>query len=332
MKKLKINIRIISLIIIPVAIILAFVFNDISKPTNIKKIGILQLVEHDALDEARKGFVDGLAEYGLVDGENITIDYENAQGEQSNCCLLTNKLINKKSDLILSIATPAAQALANASKDIPILITAITSPQSAGLVETNEKPNTNVTGTSDLAPVKKQIGLIKDLVPSAKKIGILFCSNEANSEYQVSLAVQEIEKLGLQSQIFTVSQSSEVAQVVQSMVGNVDAIYTPTDNMMASTMPTISSIATEAGIPIVCGETNVVRKGAIGTYGMDYYKLGKLTAHQAFEILVNHKKPQDMPIEYLEQNDLTLNNDIINALNIKVPEKLKSIAQFVKTE
>ncbi len=329
---MKINIRIISLIIIPAAIILAFVFNDMSKPTNIKKIGILQLVEHDALDEARKGFTDGLAEYGLVDGENIIIDYENAQGEQSNCCLLTNKLINKKSDLILSIATPAAQALANATKDIPILITAITSPQSAGLVETNEKPNTNVTGTSDLAPVKKQIGLIKDLVPSAKKVGILFCSNEANSEYQASLAVQEIEKLGLQSQIFTVSQSSEVAQVVQSMVGNVDAIYTPTDNMMASTMPTISSIATEAGIPIVCGETNVVHKGSIGTYGMDYYKLGKLTAHQAFEILVNHKKPQDMPIEYLEQNDLTLNSDIINALNIKVPEKLKSIAQFVKTE
>ena len=320
----------IFLIIIPFAIILAFIFNDMSRPANLK-IGVLQLVEHDALDEARKGFVDGLAEYGLVDGENISIDYENAQGEQSNCCLLTNKLINKKSDLILSIATPAAQALANATKDIPILITAITSPQAAGLVETNEKPNTNVTGTSDLAPVKKQIGLIKDLMPSAKKIGILFCSNEANSEYQAGLAVSEIEKLGLQSQIFTVSQSSEVAQVVQSMVGNVDAIYTPTDNMMASTMPTISSIATAAGIPIVCGETNVVHKGAIGTYGMDYYKLGKLTAHQAFEILVNHKKPQDMPIEYLEQNDLTLNSDIIEALHIKVPEKLSNIAQFVKT-
>lgn len=331
MKKLKINIKMIFLIIVPFAIISAFMFNDMSKPANIK-IGVLQLVEHDALDEARKGFVDGLEEYGLVDGENISIDYENAQGEQSNCCLLTNKLINKKSDLILSIATPAAQALATATKDIPILITAITSPQAAGLVETNEKPNTNVTGTSDLAPVKKQIGLIKDLMPSAQKIGILFCSNEANSGYQASLAVKEIERLGLQSQIFTVSQSSEVAQVVQSMVGNVDAIYTPTDNMMASTMPTISSIATAAGIPVVCGETNVVHKGAIGTYGMDYYKLGKLTAHQAFEILVNHKKPQDMPIEYLKENDLTLNSDIIEALHIKVSEQLSSIAQFVKTE
>lgn len=328
---MKISVKMIFIMIVPIAIILTFVINDMSKPSNLK-IGILQLVEHDALDEARKGFVDGLAEYGLVDGENISIYYENAQGEQSNCCLLTNKLINKKSDLILSIATPAAQALANSTKDIPILITAITSPQAAGLVETNEKPNTNVTGTSDLAPVKKQIGLIKDLMPSAQKIGILFCSNEANSEYQASLAASEIEKLGLQSQMFTVSQSSEVAQVVQSMVGNVDAIYTPTDNMMASTMPTISSIATAAGTPIVCGESNVVHKGAIGTYGMDYYKLGKLTAHQAFEILINHKKPQDMPIEYLEENDLTLNSDIINALNIKVPEKLSKIAKFVKTE
>ena len=145
MKKLKIGLKMIFLIIIPVAIIMAFVLNDVSKTAN-PRIGILQLVEHDALDEARKGFLDGLAEHGLIDGENITIDYENAQGEQSNCCLLTNKLINKKTDLILSIATPAAQALANATKDIPILVTAITSPQAAGLVETKQTAKINDYG------------------------------------------------------------------------------------------------------------------------------------------------------------------------------------------
>jgi len=296
------------------------------------KIGILQLVEHDALNEARLGFVDGLSELGLRDGENIILDYENAQGEQSNCYLLANKFINQKSDLVLAIATPAAQAIANATRDIPILVTAITSPMAAGLVESNSKPNTNVTGTSDLAPVKKQINLIKKLKPSVEKIGILFCSNEANSEYQASLAIEEIEKLGLSSQVFTVSQSSEVAQVVQDMVNSVDAIYTPTDNMMASTMPTISSIATPAGIPIVCGETNVVHKGSVGTYGMDYYKLGKLAAHQAFDILMNNKKPQDMPIEYLEENELTLNTDIIDKLKLNVPEDLRKIAKFTRTE
>ena len=296
------------------------------------KIGILQLVEHDALDQARKGFVDGLEELGLVDGKNIELDYENAQGEQSNCCLLSNKLINKNADLILAIATPAAQAIANATKNIPILITAITSPEAAGLVESNEKPNSNVSGTSDLAPVKKQIALIKNLKPSVEKIGILFCSNEANSEYQANIAVKEIEKLGLKSQIFTVSQSSEVAQVVQNMISSVDAIYTPTDNMMASTMPTISAIATPQNVPIVCGETNVVGKGAVGTYGMDYYKLGKLAARQAFEILINGKKTQDMPIEYLQDNELTLNSDVICALGIDIPKDLKNISNFVKTQ
>ena len=302
------------------------------KSENKIKIGILQLVEHDALNEARLGFIDGLSEYELIDGENIILDYENAQGEQSNCYLLANKLINKKSDLVLAIATPAAQAIANATRDIPILVTAITSPMAAGLVESNTKPNTNITGTSDLAPVKKQINLIKELKPSVEKIGILFCSNEANSEYQANLAIEEIEKLGLSAQVFTVSQSSEVAQTVQSMLGSVDAIYTPTDNMMASTMPTISSIATSAGIPIVCGETNVVHKGSVGTYGMDYYKLGKLAAHQAFDILINNKKPNDMSIQYLEENQLTLNADIIEKLKLNVPEKLKKVADFVHTQ
>ncbi len=328
---MRINIKLLLLIICPIVII-SMVLNGRDVNSGKIKIGILQLVEHDALDQARKGFVDGLEELGLVDGKNIEIDYENAQGEQANCCLLSNKLINKKSDLILAIATPAAQAIANATKNIPILVTAITSPESAGLVESNEKPNSNVSGTSDLAPVKKQIALIKNLKPSVEKIGILFCSNEANSEYQANLAVKEIEKLGLKSQIFTVSQSSEVAQVVQSMVSSVDAIYTPTDNMMASTMPTISSIATAQNIPVVCGETNVVGKGAIGTYGMDYYKLGKLAARQAFEILINGKDPQNMPIEYLKDNELTLNSDIIDALGIKIPDHLKNISQFVKTQ
>ena len=328
---MKINIKLLLLIISPIVIISMILTNSNQSVRKIK-IGILQLVEHDALDQARKGFVDGLAERGLIDGQNIVIDYENAQGEQANCCLLGNKLINQKTDLILAIATPAAQALANATKDIPILITAITSPEAAGLVESNQMPKTNVSGTSDLAPVKKQIGLIKNLKPSAQKIGILFCSNEANSEYQANLAAKEIEKLGLKSQIFTVSQSSEVAQVVQNMITSVDAIYTPTDNMMASTMPTISAIATPENIPIVCGETNVVSKGAIGTYGMDYYKLGKLAANQAVEILIHGRNPQDMAIEYLQDNELTLNSDIIDALGIKIPDNLKNVANFVKTQ
>ena len=296
------------------------------------KIGILQFVEHEALDAARLGFIDGLAENGLINGENIILDYENAQGDQSNCYLLASKLVNKNVDLTLAIATPAAQALANTNKNKPILITAITSPEAVGLVESNQKPNTNVTGTSDLAPIKKQIKLINQLKPHAKTVGILFCANEPNSAYQAGLAREEINKSGLKSKTFTVSQASEVAQVVQSMLVSVDVIYTPTDNMMASTMPTISNIAMSAAIPIVCGETNVVNKGAVGTFGMDYYKLGKLTAHQAFEILINHKKTQDMPIEYLGENQLTLNAEVIKKLKIEVPDELIKIAKFTCTQ
>ncbi len=306
--------------------------NNQSKAEGKFRIGILQLVEHDALDEARLGFIDGLAEHGLVDGKNMTLEYENAQGDQSNCYLLASKLVNKNADLVLAIATPAAQAMANASRDVPILVTAITSPEAAGLVKSNEKPETNVTGTSDLAPVKKQIGLIKQLVPAAERVGILFCSNEANSAYQAKLAAEELSNIGLTSQTFTVSQASEVPQVVQSMIGTVDVIYTPTDNMMASSMPTISSTATPAGVPIICGETNVVHKGAVGTYGMDYYKLGKLAAHQAFEILINRKRPQNIPVEYLEENQLTLNTDIIEKLNLTVLDELRKTAEFTRTK
>lgn len=301
--------------------------------TNITKsnkfqISILQLVEHDALDQAKLGFLEGLTDVGLTN-DKITVNYENAQGDQSNCYLLANKFINQKSDLILAIGTPAAQAIANATKNIPILVTAITSPESVGLVKSNINPQTNVTGTSDLAPIDKQISLIKQLKPSTNILGILYCSNEPNSAYQAELAKIEAKKLNLKTKIFTVSSSNEVPQVVQNMAQSVDFIYTPTDNLIASSMPTISSIATSANIPIVCGETNVVKNGSIGTYGMDYYELGKITARQAKEILIDKKQPQSMPIEYLENNKLTLNQSIINKLNISIPEHLKNFAEYI---
>lgn len=219
--------------------------------------------------------------------------------------------------------------MANATKDIPILITAITSPESAGIVKTNERPETNVTGTSDLVPVDKQIKLIKDLKPSTQRIGILYCSNEANSAYQSEIAKSETEKLGMHAKIYTVSASSEVPQVVQTMVNEVDFIYTTTDSVIASCMPTISSIASPANVPIVCGETNGIYNGALATYGMDYYELGKITAKQAKEILIDKKHPQSMPIKYLENNKLLLNQSVLNEINMTVPDDLKILAEYI---
>ena len=201
------------------------------------KIGIIQLVEHPALDAAYKGFVDGLADAGYKDGENIAIDYQNAQGEQANCVTIANKLVNDKDDLILAIATPAAQAVAQLTKDIPILITAVTDPESAKLVETNAHPGNNVTGTSDLTPVSAQIDLLKRIVPNAKTVGLMFCSSEQNSVFQIGLAKAACERSGLKYVEGSVSNSNEIQQVTQSLVGKVDAIYIPTDNMLAAGMP-----------------------------------------------------------------------------------------------
>lgn len=283
------------------------------------KIGIVQLVEHPALDAAYKGFVDGLAAAGYKDGENISIDYQNAQGEQANCVTIANKLVNDKDDLILAIATPAAQAVAQLTKDIPLLITAVTDPETAKLVEKNEHPGNNVTGTSDLTPVSAQIDLLKRVVPNAKTVGLLFCSSEQNSIFQIQMAKAACERSGLKYIEGSVSNSNEIQQVTQSLVGKVDAIYVPTDNMLAAGMPLVAKVANENKIPTIVGEDGMVQSGGMVTYGINYYELGKQTAAQAVSVLKGEKKPADMPIEYLEKCDLSYNEESLKAVGITLP-------------
>ncbi len=283
------------------------------------KVGIIQLVEHPALDAAYKGFVDGLADAGYKDGENITIDYQNAQGEQANCVTIANKLVNDKDDLILAIATPAAQAVAQLTDSIPILVTAVTDPESAKLVETNAHPGNNVTGTSDLTPVSAQVDLLKRVVPNAKTVGLMFCSSEQNSIFQIGLAKAACERSGLNYVEASVSNSNEIQQVTQSLVGKVDAIYIPTDNMLAAGMPLVAQVANENKIPTIVGEDGMVQGGGALTYGINYYELGRQTAVQAVAILKGEKKPADMPIEYLEKCDLSYNEETLKALGITLP-------------
>lgn len=286
------------------------------------KIGICQLVQHDALDAAYKGFVDGLKEAGYEDGKNISIDYKNANGEQANCNTIATKFVNDKDDLILAIATSAAQACVNATTNIPILVTAVTDPAQAALVNSNEAPGGNVTGTSDLTPVADQIQLLKELMPDAKKIAILYCSSEDNSTIQAEMAKKEAESLGLETIEATVSNSNEIQQVVQNLVGKVDAIYAPTDNTIAAGMETVSLVATPNKIPIICGEDGMVKSGGLATKGINYYNLGKQTAAQAVKILEG-ADPSTMPIEYLQDVEFTYNEEIANELGIEIPEELK---------
>ena len=286
------------------------------------KIGIIQLMEHDALDQAYQGFVDGLAEAGYVDGENITIDYQNAQGEQANCVTIADKLVADQSDLVLAIATPAAQAMANATTEIPILVTAVTDPADAKLVESNEHPGGNVTGTSDMNPVAEQMNLLKTLVPDAQTVGFLYNSAEANSKLQVDMAREAAEELGLECIDFTVSSANEIQQVVESAVSRVDAFYAPTDNVIANGMATVTMITEPAGIPVICGEEGQVQNGGTATYGISYYNLGKLTAAQAVDILEGKSAPADMPIQYLTDCVLAINEESCQRMGLAIPQEL----------
>lgn len=314
----------ISLGALSIILITMLFFSCTNKADGKIKIGALQLVEHIALDASYQGFVDGLAEEGYVNGENILIDFQNAQGEQANCQTIAQKFINDKSDLILAIATPAAQAVANLTETIPVLITAVTDPASAMLVKSNEMPGTNVTGTSDLTPVAAQISLIKKLVPNVKTIAFLYNSSEQNSKFQIDLAKKEANNFGISYIDATVSSSNEIQQVVQSLVGKVDAVYSPTDNMIAAGIPTVAGVLNPAKIPFIVGEEGMMSAGGLATYGINYYELGKQTGKMAAEILRDGKKPQTMPIQYLQGGDFALNEATAKEIGITIPSDLLS--------
>ena len=313
-----------NIIIILSIILLSFsVSCSKSKSSDSKfKIGILQLVEHAALDEASQGFIDGLKEAGFEDGKNLIIDYQNAQGEQANCITIAQKFINDRSDLILAVATPAAQAIANMTKDIPILITAVTDPADSKLVADNNAPGGNVTGTSDLTPVEAQIELLKEIIPNVKTVGLLYCSSEQNSVFQINIAKKKLDAMGIKYIDIAISNLNEIQQVIQNVIGKVEAIYTPTDNMIANGMATVALMTEPAKLPVICGEGGMTMLGGTATYGINYYELGKLTSTQAVSILKGDKKTSEMPIEYLQKFDLVVNTNMIESIGLTIPESL----------
>ena len=266
------------------------------------KIGVLQLTEHAALDAANKGFVAALDESGI----SYSADQQNAQNDQSICQTIASKLVNDGDDLILAIATPAAQAVAGATTEIPIVATAITDFAASGLVAANDAPGGNVTGTSDLNPVAEQIDLISKVAPEAATVGLLYCTAEANSLIQVELAEAELDKLGLSHDRYTVSSSNEIQSVTESMVGKVDVIYTPTDNVIASGISTVVQIANEKKVPTICGEEAHVIAGGLISYSVDYEALGHKAGEMAVKILKGEDEPANMPIEALSVSECKL--------------------------
>ena len=229
------------------------------------KVGIVQLVEHNALDAANKGFVDGLKERGFEEGKNLVIDQQNAQADQSNLQNIGQRFVNDKVDLIYAIATPAAQTVANLTKDIPIVASAITDYEGAKLIKSNNEPGGNLTGTSDMNPIKEQIDLLLKIAPNAKTIGCIYTSSEANSEIQFKAMKEYAESKGLKVESATISNVNDIQQAAQSLVGKVDIFWEPTDNVIASAIPTLVSVTDAAKKPVICGEPNMVKNGGLAT-------------------------------------------------------------------
>ncbi|MDK8502447.1 ABC transporter substrate-binding protein [Aerococcus sp. UMB1112A] len=277
-------------------------------------VGVLQFMEHESLDRAREGFTDALKEAGYEEGKNLTLNYQNAQGDQSNLQSITQQLAGKN-DLILSIATPAAQAMLNTDKKTPQLFTAVTDPVSAKLVDTAEKPGANMTGTSDGAPTDKVVDLLLKADPSIKTIGILYNSSEVNSEMQYKEAKDYIESKGLKVESMTVTTTNEIQQATKALAKKVDGIYLPTDNTVANTIQTIGQVLKEEKVPSVAAFDAGV-EGALCAYGVDYYELGKQTGEMALDILKNGKTPAEMPVQKSEKLVVKVNDDMAKALGI----------------
>lgn len=284
-------------------------------------IGIIKQMDHVALNASEEGFVAALAENGFVDGENLTIDYENGQGDANNLSTIADQFVADDVDLVFAIATNAAQAIAGKTSDIPIVGTAITSYTEADLVESDEAPGSNVTGTTDMNPVEDQIKLIQEITPDVKTVGFLYCSNEANSILQVEMAKKACEDLGYSTTEQTVSNTNEVQQAVQNIVTECDAIYIPTDNVFASSMPIVNEVAVAAGIPIYCGESGMVESGGFATLGISYYGIGYEAGLMAADILANGTDPATMPIKGSSEFEYCFNGEYADAIGVEIPEK-----------
>ncbi len=298
--------------------------NNNSTDTSAKyNVGVIQLVQHPALDVATQGFTDALqAELG--DDVNITVQV--AAGDSSTCITIANSYVSEGVDLIMANATPALQAASSATSQIPILGTSVTEYGTAlSLKDFNGIVGGNISGTADLPPLEQQAELFKELLPNAKNIGILYCSSEPNSVYQSNIVQKELEKLGYNVKVYTFSDSNDVSAVTQTVCQEVDAIYIPTDNTAASCAEAINNVAEPAGVPIIAGEENMCKLCGIATLSIDYYELGQLTGKMAAEVLTGKKNISDMPIQYYENPVKKFDKERAEKLGISIPSDYTEI-------
>lgn len=293
-------------------------------------VGVVQLVRHSALDAATQGFIDSLTERMDAAGKTVKIDYQDAQNDTVNCSVIANNFVAKGYDLIMANATAALQACYNATEEIPILGTSVTVYDVALGLENyvaEEGTGTNVSGTSDLAPLAEQAGMIAGLVPSARKVGLLYCSSEANSKYQVEEVARCLEEMdaGYECSFYAFSDSNDLSAVVEKMASECEVVYVPTDNTVASNTQLINSICSREKIPVVAGEEGICSGCGIATLSISYYNLGVRTAEIAARVLLGGEYVGDIPIAYDDTPVKKYNPEICEELGIAVPDGYEPI-------
>ena len=288
------------------------------KKKDVFRIGISQFITHQSLDATREGFVDELAKQGYVEGENIEIDLQNAQGEQRNLKTISQQLA-ESSDVVLAIATPSAQSLANTTQTTPVVFSAVTDPVSAKLVESREHPGGNVTGTSDQSSdaISTQINLIKKVLPKAKTIGILYTQSEPNSVVQKDEAKRLLEEKGFTVVEKTILDSNNVKAAAESLMAEVDMVFVPTDNIISSTMETVKQVSIKHKVPVFGGSTEMIAVGGLYNYGTNYEELGRQTARMLIRVLKG-EKPENIAVELPEKLELHTNQEMAAALGIDI--------------
>ena len=288
------------------------------KKKDVFRIGISQFITHQSLDATREGFVDELSKQGYVEGKNIEIDLQNAQGEQRNLKTISQKLA-ESSDVVLAIATPSAQSLANTTQTTPVIFSAVTDPVSAKLVESREHPGGNVTGTSDQSSdaISTQINLIKKVLPKAKTIGILYTQSEPNSVVQKDEAKRLLEEKGFTVVEKTILDSNNVKAAAESLMAEVDMVFVPTDNIISSTMETVKQVSIKHKVPVFGGSTEMIAVGGLYNYGTNYEELGRQTARMLVRVLKG-EKPENIAVELPEKLELHTNQEMADALGIDI--------------
>lgn len=294
-------------------------------------IGISQIIENPVLDLARDGFIDALKDKGFEDGKNINIDIQYAQGDIALTTTIAQNFVSQKKDLILAISTPSAQSALQSTKEIPILFTAVTDPVIAGLLEDLDSPEGNITGTTDMVPIGNQLELGKTIFSDAKKVGMPYNTSETNSQVQVEAAKEAAKEAGLEIVEIPVTNSSELEPALNAKIKEVDFLFLPSDNLIASSMSIITKVALDNKIGAIGVDEPMVKNGALACEGLDYYKLGQQTGLMAIEILEG-KEIKDISVSGTRETELTINEDIIKELGITIPENILKDAVMVKGE